>query len=101
MPVEFHEDVFVTERGAEEFEAGRGILGSAPVSGVGESVSLSRILKRLFRRDAETHARDERAPQITAMTRLPQQNNQTAAEPGQLAPPDLQVSFFSWKMDMG
>src|ERR1700730_5804718 len=39
------------------------VLGSTPVSGVGESVSLSRTSPRLFRRDAETHARDGRAPQ--------------------------------------
>src|SRR3954469_12206614 len=37
--------------------------GSTPVSGAGESVSLSRNLRRSVRRDAEPHARDERAPQ--------------------------------------
>jgi len=39
-------------------------MGSTPVSGVGGSVSLSRTSaeQRLFRRDAETHARDGRAP---------------------------------------
>jgi error-prone DNA polymerase len=37
--------------------------GSARVSRVGESVPLSRTLKRSFRRDAETNARDARAPQ--------------------------------------
>ena len=42
---------------------GRAAPGSAPVSGVGESVSLARTSKRSFRRDAETNARDGRAPQ--------------------------------------
>jgi putative transposase len=38
--------------------------GSTPVSGVGESVPLSRTSQeRSFRRDAETNARDGRAPQ--------------------------------------
>ena len=40
------------------------LSGSAPVSGAGESVPLSRTSeKSSFRRDAETHARDGRAPQ--------------------------------------
>jgi putative transposase len=40
--------------------------GSTPVSGVGESVSLSRTSaeQNSFRRDAETHARDGRAPRF-------------------------------------
>src|SRR5207244_3857941 len=49
------------------------LLGSAPVSDAGESVSLSRTFQRLFRRDAETNTRDACAPRksespLVAMT---------------------------------
>jgi error-prone DNA polymerase len=44
--------------------------GSTPVSGVGERVSLSQTLTRSFPRDAETHARDGRAPRKSASSPL-------------------------------
>jgi REP element-mobilizing transposase RayT len=52
--------------------------GSTPVPGVGESVSLSRTSdERSFRRDAETHARDGRAPQTVSAQRAMKSSTST------------------------
>jgi putative transposase len=57
--------IIKTEAGSFAGGARKDDSGSTPVSGVGESVSLSRTAdKSSFRRDAETHARDGRAPRF-------------------------------------
>jgi len=63
MPLDFYADIFATKDVDQALCTVRKLLGRARVSRVGDGVSPARTFKRLFWRDAETNARDARAPQ--------------------------------------
>ena len=71
VPLDFDVNVFAAEDVDKRLRAFRGTLGRARVSSRRRgSVSPARTFGRLFRRDAETNARDARAPQTQKTTRL-------------------------------
>src|SRR4030095_571743 len=76
--------------------------GSARVPRVGESVSLSQTLKRLFQRDAETNTRDACATRKIVRRVVPKQRYHPIRKLRQLIPLHRALPFyFATQMGLG